>query len=107
MLILKISELEKIKEDMTRQLQYNDDIKLHLYEVRSSIFQRLYGTNSELDKQTDKNVKLEQKINQEIQRYQEMTEDKDEEIENKLRKIADLQTVVSEKYYIEKYLKYI
>lgn len=91
----KITELRKIKEDINKQLNFNDDIKLHLYEVRSSIFQRLHKTYLELEKQMEKNQKLEDKMINEIKLYQKNTEDKDEQVKNKIRRIESLQQFVS------------
>lgn len=84
-----------MKEEINKQLYFNEDIKLHLYEVRSSIFQRLHTTNYELEKQLERNNKLEEKTNQELKQFQDMMDQKDDEVNSLTRKIEDLQYLVS------------
>lgn len=87
--------MTRILENIKGQIQFNENIKLHLYEVRSSIFQRLYRTSSELEKQIEKNHKTEKKMKLEIERYVTNIEEKNNEIERKLLRIEELQTFVS------------
>lgn len=70
---------------------------MHLYEVRSSIFQRLYRTTSKLEKQIEKNQKMEKKMKFEIERYAKNMEKKDDDIDKKLLTIEELQKFVSKK----------
>lgn len=69
--------------------------------MRSSIFQRLHRTNFELEKQIKKNKELEEKMSQEIGRYQQNMVEKDEEIEGQIRIIQELQNYVSSTFFTE------
>lgn len=76
-------------------MYFNEETKIHLHEVRLSIYQRLQNTLSDLEKQINKNKRFEDTINAELEQIQSSIRKKLDEITNLSGRIQQLQLTVS------------
>lgn len=76
-------------------MHFNEEVKVHLHEVKSSIFLRLQKTNKELENFIDRNRKLEVKIASNLLEIQHNIDHKDIAISQLAQDIKNLQLYVS------------
>ncbi|KAJ8919938.1 hypothetical protein NQ315_006467 [Exocentrus adspersus] len=88
---MQIKKLEEIKVDIAGRVYFNEEVKVHLYEVKTSIYLRLQKTNRQLGEVIERNKKLEEKIVKNLSEVQSRIDDKDVTIAQLAKSIEDLQ----------------
>ncbi|XP_018567803.1 uveal autoantigen with coiled-coil domains and ankyrin repeats-like [Anoplophora glabripennis] len=88
---MQIKKLEHIKQDIIARVHFNEEVKVHLHEVKTSIFVRLQKTSVELEKIIEKNRKLEEKMTSDLSDIQHNIDDKDTLISQLAQDIKELQ----------------
>lgn len=84
-----------MKQDIIGRVHFNEEVKVHIHEVKTSIFVRLQKTSKELQNIIEENRRLEEKIASDVLEIQHSIDDKDDVISHLARNINELQLYVS------------
>ncbi|KAJ8966293.1 hypothetical protein NQ314_003621 [Rhamnusium bicolor] len=88
---MQIKKLEDIREDINKSVSFNEKVKVHLHEVRTSISIRSQKTNQIIDRVIEKYKKLEKKMNSDLLQIQHNIDCKNVKISQLVEEIKNLQ----------------